>query len=259
MADRNAAPPPILLTFAPMVDSECSRLLLRYYRLGYREKDHLFGWVSVLTLFHGGYGRVPLLYRRGLRVTSPRAIAERLDADLPPERRLIPATGPLAAEVEAHWETYNGVMGADAAVFAYYHLLPARELMQPIFAAPVPPFEKKLLPVIYPLLRGLFTLLLRLNAKRADEALARIRATFDKTDALIADGRRYLAGDRLTLADLSLASASAPLLLPPGYGAKMPAPEEMPEPVRAAVRELRAHPTGAFVKRLYAEGFVSPA
>lgn len=258
MADRPDAPPPTLLTFAPMVDSECSRLLLRYYGVGYRESDHLFGWVSVLTLFHGGYGQVPLLYRRGLRVTGPRAIAERLDADLPPARRLIPAKGPLATEVEAHWQTYNGGIGADAAVFAYHHLLPARQVMQPIFAAPVPRFQAKLLPVVYPLLRGLLALLLRLSATRAADALGRIRATFDKTDALIADGRLYLAGDRLTLADIGLASASAPLLLPPGYGAKMPAPEEMPEPLRAAVAELRARPTGAFVKRLYAEGFAPP-
>jgi hypothetical protein len=29
----------------------------------------------------------------------------------------------------------------------------------------------------------------------------------------------------------------------------------MPAPLRNAVRELRTHPTAAFVQRLYAEGF----
>jgi hypothetical protein len=51
---------PTLLTFAPMVDSETSRLLLAHYGIAYRESDHLFGWVSLLTLLHGG-GLVPLL------------------------------------------------------------------------------------------------------------------------------------------------------------------------------------------------------
>jgi glutathione S-transferase len=47
------------------------------------------------------------------------------------------------------------------------------------------------------------------------DALTRVRMAFDRTDTLIADERHYLAGGRLTLADLALASAAAPLLLPP--------------------------------------------
>lgn len=244
---------PTLLTFAPMVDSELSRLLLRHYNVAYRESDHLFGWVSLLTFFHGGYGRVPLFYGGGARLTGPRRIAEHFDALRPAERRLIPTEPPLARQVEADWKTYNGEMGADSAVFAYYHLLPARELMAPIFAAPVPPGEAKLAPTVYPLIAGLFRMLLRLSSQRAEAAIARIRATFEQTDERVADGRRYLAGDRLTLGDLALASASAPLLLPRGYGAKMPALEEMPPVLRTAMEELRQSPTAAFVQRLYAE------
>ena len=248
---------PKLLTFAPMVDSETSRLLLRHYGVDYEEKDHLFGWVSVLTWFHGGYGQVPLLHGGGLHLTGPAKIAEHFDATLPPERRLSPPDGPLAAQVKADWETYNGKIGADTAVFAYHHLLPARDLMTPIFAAPVPPGEARLTPTVYPLLAGLFRLLLRLSPERAAQAAARIRSIFDETDGRIADGRPFLCGDRLTLGDIALAAASAPLLLPDGYGAKMPAVEALPDPVRSMTDELRARPTGAFVKRLYAEGFAA--
>ena len=244
-----------LLTFAPMVDSELSRLLLAHYGIAYRERDHLFGWVSLLTLFHGGWIRVPLLYGDGLRLTAPRPIADHFDALASAERKLIPAT--LAAQVEADWHTYNDGLAADTAVFAYYHLLPARELMTPIFAAPVPPREASLTPTVYPLLSGLFRVLLRLGPQRADEAFTRIRATFEKTDARVADGRPFLCGDRLTLGDLALASAAAPLLLPRGYGAKMPALDAMPPVLRRALEELRATATAAFVQRLYTEGFPS--
>lgn len=253
MTDQPGNPQATLLTFAPMVDSETSRLLLRYYAIEYRERDHLFGWVSVVTLLHGGNGSVPLLYGRGVRVTGPRAIAEHFDAALPPERKLIPLPGPLKDEVEKGWQDYNGGIGADMAVFAYYHLLPAKKLMAPVFAAPVPRVQAMLVPLVYPLLRGLFTLLLKLGPERAEQAFSRIRTIFDQTGARLADGRRYLAGDRLTLADIGLAGASAPLLLPPGYGAKMPAVEAMPPAMRAAVEALRAHPTGAYVRRLYEE------
>jgi glutathione S-transferase len=259
MADQPGGPPATLLTFAPMVDSETSRLLLRYYGVDYRERDHLFGWVSLVTLLHGGNGNVPLLYGRGVKVTSPRAIAEHFDAALPPERKLIPVAGPLKDEVEKGWQSYNGGIGADMAVFAYHHLLPAKALMAPVFAAPVPRFQAMLVPLVYPLLRAAFTKLLKLSPEHAEQAFGRILAIFDATGALLADGRRYLAGGRLTLADIGLAGASAPLLLPPGYGATMPAVEAMPPVMRAAVETLRAHPTGAYVKRLYEEGFAMPA
>jgi glutathione S-transferase len=246
---------PKLLTFAPMVDSETARLLLHYYGVHYQETDHLFFWVSVLTWFHGGHGQIPLLHGCGLALTGPAAIAQHFDALLPPERRLVPPDGPLAAQVKADWDTYNGGTGADTAVFAYHHLLPAKELMRPVFAAPVPDGEKTMTPFFYPFLAFLFRLLLRLSPERACQAQANIRATFDATAARIADGRLYLCGDRLTLGDIALAAASAPLLQPEGYGATMPAPETMPPALRDFVAELRAHPTGKFVQRLYAEGF----
>lgn len=246
---------PKMLTFAPMVDSETTRLLGRYYGLGIEEEDHLFGWVSILTLFRGGNGRVPLLHGKGFALTGPGPIAAHFDATLPPERRLVPPGGPLADEVAAHWQTFNGEMGADVAVFAYFHLLPERELMAPIFAAPVPPVEAKLVPTVYGLLAGMFKTLLRLSPERAAEAADRMRKTFDATDRLIADGRRYLCGDRLTLGDIAMCAASAPVLLPEGYGALMPAQTSLPPVMRAFSDELRAHPTGALVQRIYASGF----
>jgi glutathione S-transferase len=246
-----------LLTFAPMVDSETSRLLLAHYRVDYAERDHLFGWASLLTLLHGGYGQVPLLYGRGLRVTGPWGIVGHFDASAPPERKLIPDDPALAASAKADWERFNGEIGADAAVFAYFHLLPQRALMVPIFAAPVPPTEARLTPFFYPLLSGLFRLLLRLSAPRAEQAQCRIRALFDETGDRIADGRPYLCGERITLGDIALAAASAPLLLPAGYGATMPAREAMPAPLADFADELRAHPTGRFVARLYATGLAA--
>jgi hypothetical protein len=63
---------PKMLTFAPMVDSETTRLLCRYYGLDIEEHDHLFGWVSLLALLHGGTGYIPLLYGKGFALTGPK-------------------------------------------------------------------------------------------------------------------------------------------------------------------------------------------
>jgi glutathione S-transferase len=250
-----AADRPKMLTFAPMVDSETTRLVCRYYGVDFEEHDHLFGWVSLLAKLRGGTGFIPLLYSKDFKLTGPGPVAERFDATLPPERRLFPPDQPLAAEVAADWKTYNGGMGADVAVFSYFHLLPERTLMKRIFAAPVPPVEAALVPVVYGLLRRLFSYLLKLSPERAAEAADKMRATFDATDRRLADGRRYLCGDRMTAGDIGLCAASAPLLLPRGYGALMPAPEELPPVMRAFAEELRARPTSAFVQRLYDSGF----
>lgn len=244
-----------MLTFAPMVDSETTRLACRYYGIELEERDHLFGLVSLLTLLHRGRGFIPLVYGKGFALTGPSEVIAHFDALLPPERRLAPADEPLASEVAQDWNTYNGGTGHDIAVFSYYHLLPERAVMGPIFAQPVPWLEDKLVPLSYGLLSRLFTKLLKLSAENAAQAADRMRATFDATDSLIADGRRYLRGDRLTKGDIALCGATAPILLPRGYGAKMPPPEQQPPAMRALGEELRARPTAAFVQRLYDSGF----
>lgn len=244
-----------MLTFQPMVDSETTRLVTRYYGIDVTERDHLLVSAIVRTLLRGGNGHVPLLHGKGFAITSPYPIAQHFDATLPAARRLIPTEQPLASQVATDWQTYNGGMGADVAVFAYQHLLPQRALMQPIFAAPVPWLERTLLPLTYPILRAFVAFGLKLSAERAAAAEVRIRATFDATDKRIADGRTYLAGDRLTIGDIALCGAFAPLLLPRGYGALMPPVEAMPEPLKSLMEEVRTRPTAAFVQRLYDSGF----
>ena len=243
---------PELLCFAPMVNVELARLVLGYYRFAYLEADHLFGWSSVLTLFHGGYGEVPLLHGAGLPpLSGPHPIALHLDPMFAPNCRLVPREEPLRSIVEADWSNYMTRLGGDVAAVCYYHLLPLRPMMTELFAQGLPAYEKRALPTLYPFLRWLFTVLLRLKPARIADALLRIRLIFDTTDRRIADGRAFLAGDRLTLSDLSLAAASGPLLLPPDYRAPVPRFEQMPAALQEIVRELRVRPTAAFVAGIY--------
>jgi glutathione S-transferase len=240
-----------LLTFAPMIDSETTRLLCRWYGIDYVEDDHLFGWVSLLTVLHGGYGRVPLLYGHGVRMSGPRPVVDRFDPLAEPERRLL-LTGSHAAGVEADWAAYNGPLAVDVAVFAYFHLLANRSLMAPIFAAPVPATEARLTPLVYPFLRGLLRLLLQLKPERAAAAGDRIRTVFAACDRRLADGRPFLCGERLTLGDIAFAGATAPLLQPVGYGTRMPPVSAMPRALGAIIETLQRHATAAYVTRVYA-------
>src|SRR5204863_5312682 len=92
---------------------------------------------------------------------------------------------------------------------------------------------------------------LRETTIREDEP--RVRQAFDAIAERLADGRRYLCGDRFTAADLTFACLSAAVLVPPEYGTPLPQPDEMPEPVAGEVRAFREHPAGAFALRLFRE------
>lgn len=240
-----------MLTFAPMVDSETSRLLLARYGIAYRESDRMVGVSSLLTLFHGGNGLVPLLYGGSVKLTGPMPIAQQFDPLAAAYLRLIPDDAATAAQVKTDWATYNGGMGSDVAQFAYFHLLPERALMVPIFADPVPPVEAWLTPPLYPAMSAFISKLLKLSAANAAQGADNMRRTYDETDQRIADGRPFLCGERMTLGDVALAAAAAPLLQPRGYGAKMPPVDCMPAPVHALIKDFRARPTAAFVQRLY--------
>ena len=84
-------------------------------------------------------------------------------------------------------------------------------------------------------------------------SFAKVNAVFDDVGAALADGRRYLAGDRFTAADLAFASLAAPALLPDGYAKWIGGLDEMPPAMRAQVEAWRATPAGQFGVRLYDE------
>lgn len=251
------AAPYTMLTFAPMIDSETCRLLLAHYGIAYREDDHLITIASLLAQIRSGATVLPLVTGPGTKVASPYALTQWGDAKVANPFKLIPAD--LASDVATDWQTYNGGMGAAVAIYAYYHLLPHREVLLPMFARPVPWWEGLALHLTYPLMRMLFTAKLKLTPEGAASAADNMLVLFDHTDKRIADGRPYLCGDRLTLGDFALAGTTAPLLMPPGNHTGMPAPETLPEPVRTRCLELRQRPTAAFVDRLYREGFARGA
>ena len=247
----DASPSLRLITFAPMVGSEVTRLLLRHYDVRYVERDHLFGWASVISLLHGGRGAIPILCGNGPTKRGARTIADHFEPLAHPARRLLPETD--AAAVEADWQTLYGQFKADIAIFAYYHLLPERAMMVPVFAKPLSAIEARLTGLLYPALSAMFRLLLRLNAANAADAGARILDTLHSFDARLYDGRRFLTGEKLTLGDIALAGACAPLLQPEGFGTVMPLITAMPAPMRDLIAAMRDTRAARCVEAVYAD------
>lgn len=243
--------PSTLLTFAPMIDSELSRLILNHYGIAYRETPHLFGWASILALFRGGVLQIPLFSGAGQSLAGPRAMVDHFEANCAAERKLLPADSFLLAQVNADWTRFNGALADATAVLGYYHLLPHREIMIEPFCRGVPSAEARALEVIYPAFAGLFKLLLNLNASHVADALSQARAIFDEVDRRLRDGQEFLVDDRLTLSDFALATAAAPILLPKSYGSPMPPFERMPGELQAIISEFRQHKAARFVEAIF--------
>ena len=253
MTAHSAATPAkaTLITFPPSLDCELSRFVLGHYEIPYEEVRHtvLFSFFS--TLVHGLTLRFPLLYGHGYpTLNEVRQMIDHFDARCPADRKLL-RTGSDHAAVEADWTQFNATLGGSTAVYAYFHLLPHRAIMIRPLTEGTPSYEVASVRAAYPLFSGFLKLGLRLTPENAKKALGQIRQVVQSVEGRLADGRRYLVGDRFSLSDMSFANALSPLVLAPEYGGPLPTFDEMPPELQATVKEMQSRPGGQFALRIY--------
>jgi glutathione S-transferase len=243
----------VLITFPPSLDSETSRFLIEHYGIESCERRHTLIFSSFVTLWHGFTPVFPLLYGDSLRLVGPRPIVDHFDPQAAADLKLLPAEPDDLGQVNADWTLFNTTLAFATAKFAYYYLLSHRDLMVRPLSERTPDFEQTAVRYAYPIFAGLLRLLLWLTLNTAQQSVAQVRTIFAGVDARLADGRKFLVGESLTLSDIAFAVAAAPVVLPASYGGPIPSFDQMPPEVQAVVTEMRAHPAGAFALRIYEE------
>ena len=238
-----------LITFPPSLDSEFSRFLLHHYGIAHREQRHTMPFSVYFTLKHGGSPRFPLLYGDSLRLDTVTKIVDHFEPLATAERRLVPPE--LADTVGADWKLFHHELGTPTTLWAYHHLLPHRDIMVGPLSQGTPTWQVAAVQRAYPFFKGLLRLLLRPTEARATDALSAIRSVLDRVDARLADGRRYLNGNHLSLSDMAFAVAAAPVAWPENYGGAVPALHQTPPAMQSVIAETRARPAGAFALRIY--------
>jgi glutathione S-transferase len=173
---------------------------------------------------------------------------------------------PAALELEA---SFDRRLGNDVRVWVYGYVLRDRALTLRTWGfeeRSIPRWQRGLLFVATPLLAFAVRRMLGVTDARAARALERTREAFDQVDRLLADGRRYLAGESLTFADIAFASLGALAVLPAEYpgarltGRRVRLEDVASEPWRREIEQFRARPAGQFILRLYRdERAVQPA
>jgi glutathione S-transferase len=232
---------PLLVSLPVSPYVELARWTLDRAGVAYDEERHAPVFHVLATRRHGGTGVVPVLDLGGERLTDARQVVQRYEP-LPDEegRRL--------------FDEIFDVLGVAVRAWAYAYMLPHRSATARAWASEgVPAWERRLVPVLYPVLRWL----VRRDLELRDDSVPAQRAIIDgaigRLEERLSDGRRRLLGDATTAADTALAALFAPAVLPPEYRGPLPSLDEVPDSMRRDIEGFRAHPVGRHALRVYRE------
>jgi glutathione S-transferase len=244
---------PRLLTLAASHYCEKARWGLERAGIAYEEECHAPGIHRAIVARHRAGVTVPILFIGGRRIGGSAAILHHLDTLVDSEQRLYPDDPAARAEVEQLERLFDDDLGPATRLIAYWHVLPHRDMLFSLMDHDLPRGERFVLRHMTPAVNGIIRLALRVNGESADRSTIRVAEIFGEVGDRLADGRRYLTGDRFTAADLAFASMSAPTLWPPNYGSWLPRIEDAPPAMRAPVELLRTTPAGQFALRMFEE------
>jgi len=240
---------------------EMARWLLDRLRIPYHEDTHAPVFHARAARKHGGSGSLmPVLDTAEAALTNARQILNYYEARCPPEMRLFPVEAEAHASTRRLFDSFFDEFGVAVRAWAYAHMLPHKRAANiRMWTSGAPMLERLLVSLTYPSLIDNLKKNLELKPDSVPSQRGLIDATFHDVEARLADGRRYLTGERFTAADLAFAALAAPVVLPPEYGGALPAMDELPPAMRSGVEELRTRPAGQFVLRVYAEDRPRPA
>jgi glutathione S-transferase len=249
----------ILVTIPISHYCEKARWALDRAGVEYTEKRHiqLVHWAAVKRA--GGGMTVPVLRTSdGVVYDESAAILAYADLHTAPERRLYPAVAGERAEVVALERRFDTVLGPEGRRWLYDQVFTDARRYAPWNLTGVPGWERRMFPFVLAPAKRVIRRYLNVTDDSVRDAVGLVDQEFDAVGERLADGRRYLAGDRFSAADLTFAALAAPVVAPPVYGTPLPQPDDMHEPMRAAVLRWRAHPAGAFALRMFAEERPAP-
>ena len=241
----------VLITIPISHFCEKARWALERAGLDYEERAHLqlIHWIPVRRA--GGGRTAPVLVSGGRVFADSADIVAHADAHAPSDRKLYPEAPEARAEIRNLEADFDTRLGPQGRLWMYHRLHGHKQIAVAYGCTGVPAWQRRVFPWVYPVAIWGIDRYLGVTPEAADQAEREVRATFDSVAARLSDGRPFLCGDEFTAADLTFASLSAAVLMPPGYGVPLPQPEELPAAMADVVRELRAHPAGVHALKMF--------
>jgi glutathione S-transferase len=248
-----------LLTIAFSHYCEKARWALDRARVPYRERRFMPGLhvpFVARALMGTGRGRAdrassrfstPLLRGPNVLLTDSTDIVRWADASYGHEGLY---ADPEAAELEAHFGTE---LGPHTRRIVYWYGLRDRALMLRMAKDNVSPRQARAFALVLPFVARAITDRLGVDEPRSMRSVEKVEKVVQEIDARLADGRRYLLGDRFSAADLAFASLFAPVVVPTPdrFGAVLPKLEQLHPDMQRWALALRARPAGKFAARMF--------
>jgi glutathione S-transferase len=198
----------------------------------------------------GGTTAPALVCEDGVLADSAEILAW-ADQRAPQDRRIYPDDPEARTEVRDLESEFDRNLGPEGRRWMYNGIRGRRDLVMTYGCTGVPAWERRALPLFFPLFTRGINRFLNVTPVTAARSEVKVRATFDEVGELLSDSRPYLCGDRFTAADLTFSALAASVLMPPEYGVSLPQPDELPPETATVVRELRAHPAGAHALAMF--------
>ncbi len=235
---------------------EMARWVLDRQGILYKDEPHAPGlYVPVVNKLSGGKGlwNNPVLFSTDALVYTVPSIVQLIEGRTASEGRIISSDPEERKTTLELYQKFQKELTGPLSKLVYAYILPHRNFAIPLFTRRVPWKERVIFKVGYPILRRALSKGLGLADGNNKQRMEVIDEVFSFVDDLLQDGRKYLVGERLSLADIAFASIAGPLILPDQYGAVTTDINQIPDELRQIVYRLRATKAGQFVLRLYQE------
>jgi glutathione S-transferase len=246
-------PAPVRLITIP-VSHYCEKIRWALIRsqIPFVEDRHMPPFHQFFTKRVGGKS-VPVLVTETKVLTDSADILKYIDEIAPPAAKLYPTNPQDLQQVEELVKSFDLVLAPAVRQWAYFHIVSEKKLIQPLFCQGTPWYEKLLFPIIFKKIPTEIVKEYDINPASAIVAHQSITDIFETVGRLLADGRRYLVGDRFSAADLAFATLAAPIISPAGYSIKLPEMSALPDRMAKGMEVFQATSAGKFVIRLYQE------
>jgi cytochrome P450/glutathione S-transferase len=235
---------------------EIARWVLDLNDILYKDEPHApILSAAIMSKLTGepGINNNPVLIKTDALIYSADSIVKYFDQRSLPSKTLTPQDPKKKTEVLNLYGLFTGDYEYAVSRYVYSLMIPNKSFATSVITKRIPWNEKLACTLRYSSLSRTLQEQLDLSESTPGERLSYIKTIFKQVEDLLSDGRRYLTGDKLTLADIAFASVSAPLIVPYEFGGVVPPINETPPELRKTINELRTTTAGQFVLRLYYE------
>jgi glutathione S-transferase len=247
----NQAQPFRLITIPISHFCEKARWALTRTKVSYIEEAHMPPFHSLATKSVGGK-LTPVLVTDKSTFIDSTDILSYLDSIASEDNKIIPVDPYLRKQSEELEELFDQKLGIYTRNWGYSHIINESKIIKDAWCNGVPKWEAIFFPIIFPVVRPILVKKFDITASSSQQSYTQIQEVFQKVDQILADGRKYLVGDKFSIADLTFAALSAPIIAPPQHPKRRQDSQILPPQMLLEMKQMQETVAGQFALKMYA-------